>query len=121
MSTRSHIQVQQGDGSIYPCMIYKHSDGDPDSMMAFLVSFAQAFVKDRGDDAEYCVAQILRHWAFEDFKYYNTPKYKKMFDGRNLALEMTGWGVCLSSDVHGDIEYMYTVNLKDGTVTWKTA
>ena len=127
MSTRCHIQVKEASGKIYPVMIYKHSDGYPEGVLPFLKSFASRFFHDRGDDAEYCVAQILRHWAIEDNTEMEArikqakEEAKKTGDKNpyiptNYVRHFTGWGVCLQSEPHGDIEHVYTVNLKTGTV-----
>jgi len=127
MSTRCHIQVKEANGKIYPIMIYKHSDGYPEGVLPFLKDFAEKFVKDRGDDPEYCVAQILRHWAIEDNenceKRIQEYKEDAKKEGRtdawipsNYARQYIGWGVCMQNEPHGDIEYMYTVNLKNGKV-----
>lgn len=132
MSTRCHIQIKQADGSLYSCMIYKHSDGYPDfegcGVMSWLPKLVKDFFEDRGDDAEYCVAQILRQEAIKDYcdfeKQIKVNKKKKLKDSwpsKNLALNYLGWGVCLTSERHGDIAYMYTVDLKDGTVTYEKA
>jgi hypothetical protein len=112
---------------MYPVMIYKHSDGYPEGVLPFLKEFAENFVRDRGDDAEYCVAQILRHWAIEDneeiearIKQQKEEAEKKgdkdPYISTNYVRQFTGWGVCLTAEPHGDIEHVYTVNLKTGKV-----
>ena len=125
MSTRCHIKVQEGNGNVYPCMIYQHSDGYPESkdgVLSWLEPFVKAFMKGRGDDAEYFVAQILRHRAIQEYLYYEkamkNKKKGETFPSKNYALDFLGWGVCPTNDPHGDVEYIYTVNLGNGEITY---
>ncbi len=129
MSTRCHIQVKDEDGKLYPCQIYRHSDGypqGPSGVPAFLKPFVKKFIKARGVDPEYFIAQCLRHEAFhqqaivdkeiakEGNKAFGT-RYPD-FQPRNSFL---GYGVCTVDDSHGDISFTYTVDLRDGTIEVK--
>lgn len=118
MSTRCHIQIKT-DAGFYPCMIYKHSDGYPEGVLPFLQAFTTRFAAQRGNDYEYFIAQCLRQWAIEQhLKEENDEFYKKSPEYRTNNL-LTGWGVCLQSKPHGDIDYIYTVDLADKSVTYK--
>ena len=110
MSTRCQIHVK---GS--PILIYKHCDGYPEGVLPVLKPFAKEFAKKkkkkkRGEDPDYCLAQIIRAFAIED--YINSPEFtpKKGY--------FTGWGV--DTCIHADIEFLYVVDSKKGTVTTQT-
>jgi hypothetical protein len=105
MSTRCQIKVK---GS--KCIIYKHCDGYPESengVLYFLKPFTKKFRKERGDDPEYFIAQYLRHLATQEIKE----------DWRHGKLDFFGYGV--DTELHGDISYLYTVNLKTGKIIVK--
>lgn len=121
MSTRCHIRVKEANSKLYPCMIYKHSDGYPERTLPFLEKFTKRFFKERGDDAEYYLAQLLRHWAIEDQKESENNEWYKENEKYLPKNQFYGWGVCLTSDPHGDIEYLYTVDLATGKVTVESA
>jgi hypothetical protein len=103
MATRCQIQVK---GS--PILIYKHNDDYPEGVLPTLEPMVKAFSENRGNDIEYCLAQIIRRFAIADFK--DDPEYtQKTF---------TGWG--LDCEIHGDIEYFYVVDAAKGSVTVQT-
>lgn len=113
MSTRCHIQIKRANGEIYPCMIYKHADGYPEApngVLGWLPQIVEKFFKYHGDDAEYCLAQILRQAAIQDIE-----------QGYSWAKDFLGWGVCLTTEPHGDAVFIYTVDLKDGKVSYRRA
>ena len=81
--------------------LYKHWDGYPDSTLPWLEKFNKDFAAQRGDDAPYKFAQLIRSSAF---------------DGKDFHLDearYTGWGVFPSGSSHYD--YLYILNV-DGTV-----
>lgn len=97
MSTRCQIQVK---GS--PILIYKHSDGYPEGVLPVLEPFVKAFSDNRGNDVEYCLAQIVRTFALE-------------YDPET---RLKGWGLDLV--LHEDIEYLYVVDAAKGSVEVQT-
>lgn len=105
MATRAQIAVEGSS-----IMIYKHNDGYPNGVMPVLEDLAKMFLVERGNDPEYCLAQILMAFAREEEEHRRkmlalddgcSHYYKKPF--------MTGWG--LDMVLHGDIEYFYVVDL----------
>lgn len=116
MSTRCHIRVKDADGKLHPCMIYKHSDGYPSGTLPFLEGFTKKFWVDRRDDCQYFIAQYLIQNAIaEEMKAIQEANT----DRRALLSrvdDFCGFGVCLTLNPHGDVEYMYTVDLNDGTI-----
>lgn len=104
MSTRAQVMVK---GS--PILVYKHCDGYPDGVLPFLTEFIARFVKNRGNDPAYFLAQLLRHNAISgeaEAKVGDWSKDKPQYWPSNT---FTGWG--LDCVVHGDIEYLYVVDL----------
>ena len=118
MSTRSQIKVRGSE-----IMIYKHSDGYPEGVLPTLTETMKRFIKERGHEPDYALAQIMRAFARrdeenrkewleeiknnpEDYPEYMLESYQKQ--------RMTGWG--LDTIRHGDIEYMYHVDLIEGEI-----
>jgi hypothetical protein len=101
MATRSTIKIE----GINYAKAYKHYDGNPGSMLPWLVKFNQDFAENRGGDPEYKFAQLLRS-SVRDAGAYDLDN----------SLH-TGWGV-----VEGDRDcgeaYEYTLK-KDGSVSYK--
>ena len=108
MSTRAQICIKRDTegfketGGIY---IYKHSDGYPEGVLPTLEPMVKDFITNRGNDATYLLCQIVREFAVthprrSPEKYYGQP--------------YTGWG--LDTVEHGDIEFLYEVDPRDGTI-----
>lgn len=119
MSTRSQIKVKGSE-----VLIYKHSDGYPSEVLPTLVPIMRRFKNERGNDVEYANAQIMRAFARRDEKRRKEryKEYKNSEDEFENQLAddykepfMTGWGI--STKKHGDIEYFYEVDLKEGVVS----
>lgn len=104
MSTRCQIVIKDGE-SFNPIKIYKHSDGYPNGVLPTLEPFIKDFVVNRGPDVEYCLAQIVRHFAVKDF--VRNDKKEVPSSSRYI-----GWG--LDTELHGDIEFLYIVDLSQG-------
>ena len=101
MGTRSTIEIE----GIEFAKVYKQWDGYPEHMMQWLKDFNESFAKNRGSDAEYKFAQLLRFSAIHGDKY-------------NLdSSDHTGWGVVPFNTDMGE-EYIYRLH-QDGTVTYK--
>ena len=99
MATRCSIIVEGVD----LVKIYKHWDGYPSNMVAWLSEFNQDFKENRGVDAPYKFAQLLRSSIRDNGKY---------------ALDdspYTGWGVFPMDTEMGE-DFEYTLHT-DGSVT----
>lgn len=99
MSTRAQIKIKD-----YDVTIYKHSDGYPQGVIPSLRAYLGKFVKNRGNDKEYAIARILMNFALLEKEY--REKMPSPFNEESF----TGWGLC--TDLHGDIEYLYIVDLE---------
>ncbi len=89
MSTRAQIVVEGNDN----IKIYKHNDGYPEGVLPILTNLLEQFVTERGNDPDYCTAQILMAFA------------------RDEQPSMLGWG--LDCKIHSDIKYLYFVVLAE--------
>ena len=113
MSTRSQIKVKGSE-----IMIYKHSDGYPEGVMPTLKEIVKTFADKRGNEPDYALAQIMRAYARRD----EEKRQAILADDEQEAWHdiykeprMTGWGLdCIQ---HGDIEYLYEVDLEERTIT----
>jgi len=114
MSTRAQIKVKGSE-----VMIYKHSDGYPSETLPTLIGTMQTFIKERGNEPDYALAQIMRAFARRDEKRRQEKLAKDdVFSKYYEKQQMTGWG--LDTVRHGDIEFLYTVDLSKGVVIVET-
>ena len=128
MSTRAQIVVKGNEEA----KIYKHSDGYPDGVMPVLTELLQQFIAERGNDPEYCTAQIIRAFARDNEEHrikqlehfekeisiltankQEASFYKTLKESYSKP-SMLSWGV--SNDWYLDIEYFYYVDLEKETV-----
>jgi len=87
-------------------MIYRHSDGYPGTVdgkergvLTGLVPYLKRFLKDRGFNPSCMTARVVGN---ETLQYGESLKeYGEFF---------TGFGIDKAGDVHGDIEYFYTIS-----------
>ena len=101
MATRCTIKVE----GIDLVKVYKHHDGYPEATLEWLQDFNQDFTDNRGNDAEYKIAQLLRSSARDAEKY-------GLDDSKH-----TGWGILpMDNDAGEDFEYTLHTN---GSVTHK--
>ena len=98
MATRATIKVE----GFKLAKVYKHWDGFPKATLPWLEDFNKRFTEERGNDAEYKFAQLLRSSAFEALEYDLDKS------------TTTGWGV-IAHNANYYEEYEYTLML-DGTV-----
>lgn len=123
MSTRCMIKVAGHDP-----VIYKHSDGYPDTengVLAILVPFLKKFLKYRpADDGAYLLARILdtfmqddrkSHAAFERRHNPLTALTAREKREARESRETTGYGIEPKMN-HGDIEWFYVVDMEDRKV-----
>ena len=97
MATSACIKVE----GITFAKVYKHWDGEPESMLHWLETFNDEFFKARGVDAKYKFAQLLRSSTEERFGLDDS--------------KCTGYGVVPYDELCGE-RFEYTL-CADGTVT----
>jgi len=127
MSTRCQVIVKDGWEEVW---FYRHSDGYPDGTLPTLEKFLQ-WVKDGKirDNAEQASGWLVMIGA-EEYAYklnIKTMKYDKrpletLFepsDDTGRDWKVGAYEPCAPVK-HGDIEYLYTVDLKNKTITWET-
>lgn len=138
MSTRSQIRFtvkgeyednktkkvkKYNDGSV---LIYRHSDGYPDTEHGVVESLKRFFKWNGGrNDLEYMTANFILFEKLESIKGLNEMR-KNMGDkyGRIQTLEsiletnddhnanwLLGYGICQPDNFHWDIEYFYDVEV----------
>ncbi len=116
MSTRCQIVVKGNETA----KIYKHSDGYPEGVMPVLTELLQQFIPERGEDHEYCTAQIIRAFARDDERHRVEMLEAAKANGTQFLIEnyskpsMLSWGV--SDSWHWDIAFYYLVDLVAGEV-----
>jgi len=108
MSTRCQIEV-----SGEPVRLYKHSDGYPSGVMPILEKVVAEFELARGFfDGPYLLARIGQRFMNESDD--GTRKFRDKMASAGLPLadnaESFVLGYGYDTEVHGDIEYMYTVH-----------
>lgn len=101
MATRCTIKIEGVDYA----KVYKHWDGYPDATLKWLKEFNQDFYNERGDDAEYKFAQLLRSSSRDAERF-----------GLDASLH-TGWGVVPFNI--GCLEEFEYILQKDGSVTYQ--
>lgn len=115
MSTRANIKITDGEKELW---FYRHSDGYPEGALPTLNQFMDWLKSGRirdniGQAAGWLI--ILGHLEYRDNSAdalkYNGPQFtpgdsKSMSGWKVGAYEPTEWGL------HGDTEYLYTINLK---------
>jgi hypothetical protein len=114
MSTRANIIIQDAYGT--KLWFYRHSDGYPEvtekSLEVFMGWLREGKIRDNvGQAAGWLI--ILGHTEYEKYNSANEPT----LDGSGM-----GWKVGAyepTSGQHSDIEYLYTVDLDDKTLTWE--
>jgi hypothetical protein len=100
MATSCSIRIEEIDY----VEVYKHWDGYPENMLPWLKRFHRDFLKHRGWDPEYEIAQLLKFATRHHRKYQlDNDKY-------------TGWGLIPFDADYGQ-NYIYTLK-KDGSITY---
>lgn len=94
MSTRCQIGIyseKPSDLKNFDVLLYRHSDGDPDSIIEDILDFLKEFKENRGlDDTEYLSAWLITHLI-------------------NLSSQsdFLGYGIC--KNFHYDLSYFYVI------------
>jgi len=115
MATRGQIGVKGSD-----VLIYKHWDCYPEETLPTLKDTVGVFYEERGNDPEYCVAQIVRAYARRDEerrkeRKERAEKGEQRVMGNYESPSMTGWGL-RCKHVAPDIEYFYWVDLEEPAI-----
>jgi hypothetical protein len=107
MSTRAQIIIKDSYSELW---FYRHSDGYPEGTLPSLEQFL-GYVKDGviRDNAEQAAGWLILIGA-------NEEDYKTEFPPKQW--EVGAYEPC-ENVLHGDIEYLYTVDLVSKTITYK--
>ena len=115
MSTRANIVVTDGINKLW---FYRHSDGYPEGVMPLLEKFMNA-VKDGTirDNVQQAAGWLIllgaeEHGVKADFTSFSSYLGTRRKDWKCGSIEPT-------NGQHGDIEYLYTLDLKAQTITIK--
>lgn len=119
MSTRANIILKEGEDKLF---FYRHSDGYPSGTMPTLQKFVQ-WMKDgkiRNNISQgsgwLIILGAIEYNAIPKYKTEVTESYgRKREDTVDESIEPpTDWRVGAyepTTDLHGDIEYLYTIDL----------
>jgi hypothetical protein len=120
MSTRANIIIKDKYGQL---IFYRHSDGYPEGALPTLKKF-MSWVKDGKirDNVDQAAGWLILIGAEEYGEIYEgCGKYtpKKTLTSPDPNNEFSGWN-CGSyeptTSIHGDIEYLYTLDLDEKTI-----
>lgn len=126
MSTRAQIIVKDERQELW---FYRHSDGYPDGALPLLEKFLN-YVKDGSIrvNVEQAGGWLILLGADEYNEKYDS-KSGKFVKKETLVVPnkedlCAGWKCgsiepCACNRQHDDIQYLYTVNLVDKTITWQ--
>ncbi len=124
MSTRAQIKIVDASGD--SLLFYRHSDGYPEGTMPTLNKFLKWVKEGRiRDNVEQAAGWLIIIGALEYFEQAKKHEdlYGKVQLGEPGARESgMGWKVGAyepATCIHGDIEWMYTVDLGKKKITKK--
>ena len=124
MSTRANIIIKDEREQL---LFYRHSDGYPEETMKTLNIFLDWLRKDKiRNNVEQASGWLVILGAME----YNTvpkfqtgePVFKTKYGDIETFKEPEDWKVGTyepATEIHGDIEYLYTIDLIDQSITIK--
>lgn len=114
MSTRANIVVKDGREKL---IFYRHSDGYPEGTMPLLEKFLNEIkIGNIRDNIGQSAGWLIEYGRREMIEFENEMK-KQGFDN-----SMYGWKVGFiepTTCIHDDIEYLYTIDLKNKKITVK--
>lgn len=125
MSTRAQIKITDGQQELW---FYRHSDGYPQGTMPTLQKFLDWVKAGKiRSNVEQAAGWLILIGAAE---YGYTYDYKTRTSSPKATLteplddSLSGWKCgsyepCACRDFHGDIEYFYTISLKEKTIKAK--
>lgn len=113
MSTRCQVWVKGSD-----VVVYRHSDGYPDSVLDVLLPICKKFAEFRRDDPDYLSAHIVAAFIAKHKAWVNKVIRGQKKEGKTekdlaaLRYEaILGHGVeAYNGKFHGDVEWVYVVN-----------
>jgi hypothetical protein len=112
MSTRANIVIQDSRSKLY---FYRHSDGYPECTMESLKEFVDMYKTQLRGNISQSAGWLILKGAVE----YGFKGDLKDPSGDNNKYEWNTWKVGAyepTTDIHGDIEYLYIINLEDKTL-----
>ena len=125
MSTRAQVKITDEFGG--ELWFYRHSDGYPDGAMPGLEKFL-SWVKEGKirDNVEQAGGWLVLIGA-KEYEYSRVYKDGKAEKVKKESLTepsldaFSGWKCgayepCSCRDLHGDVQYLYTISLKDKTI-----
>jgi hypothetical protein len=121
MSTRANIIIKDGSGR--QLIFYRHSDGYPEGALPTLKKF-MSWVKDEKirDNVDQAAGWLILIGAEEYGEIYEGGgkyKPKKTLTEPDPNNEFSGWNCGAyepTTCIHGDIEYLYTLDLDEKTI-----
>jgi hypothetical protein len=127
MATRANILIKDDTDTLY---FYRHWDGYPDCVLSSLETFLTWLKEGKIRDNVTQAAGWLIILGANEYKRNQMPGDDQ--DGKSEAAQMLGdlvpgkplndWKVGAyepTTGIHGDVEYIYTVDLKRKQITWK--
>jgi hypothetical protein len=124
MSTRAQVKIVDGNGD--ELWFYRHSDGYPKGAMPTLEKFL-AWVKEGRirNNVEQAAGWLILIGAEEYNEFYKDgAMVKKTTLTEPSGDGLSGWQCgsyqpCPCRDLHGDVEYLYTIDLAKKTIEVK--
>ena len=129
MSTRAQVKITDSFGQ--ELWFYRHSDGYPEGTLPSLEKFLDWVKEGRiRDNAEQAAGWLILIGAQErDTKtVYNNGDFtrikKETLTEPGEKNDVSGWKCgsyepCACGDLHGDVEFLYTISLEDKTIEVK--
>ena len=129
MSTRANIIIKDGNQELW---FYRHSDGYPEGTMPTLKKFLNYVKSGKIRDNVGQASGWLILIGAEEYKEYNIPRKGKSYDfltdeetkewEGKISSKPNDWKVGAyepTAGQHGDIEYLYTIDLQKKTIDVK--
>lgn len=116
MSTRANIVIKDSNGD--KLIFYKHSDGYERHTMPILNTFLDKVksgeIRDNVGQAAAWLLLIAREEYLKD-----NESLKALFPNSSMRSDWKFGYIEPTTCIHGDIEYLYTINLKTKKITVK--
>jgi len=127
MATRANILIKDDTDTLY---FYRHWDGYPDCVLSSLETFLTWLKEGKIRGSVIQAAGWLIILGANEYKRNQMPGDDQ--DGKSEAAQMLGdlvpgqplnnWKIGAyepTTGIHGDVEYIYTVDLKSKQITWR--